>query len=131
VAEKHPEIHSSKRYIDMKTGEVTKSPFLGYTDPADRSSKFLGNVCGHLPLKAASYPTRLESPTTLPEPHMSQRQNVLISIPQPLSLSIPRLLLGSIRNHTIKETTQYLMCVWGFRSHMSPTTQNQPCCKCT
>jgi hypothetical protein len=96
----------------MKKGVVTKSLFLGYTDPADRSIKFLGNVCSHLPIKTASYPTRLESPpTTLPEPHISQRQNVLLSIAQPLSLSIPRLLLGSIRNHTIKETTQYLMCL--------------------
>jgi hypothetical protein len=111
VAEKRPEIHSSGRYIDIKEGEVSKSLFLGYNDPVDRSSKFVRNVGSHLPIQTASYPTRLESPTTtLPEPHMSQRQNVLLSIAQPLSLSIPRSLLGFIRNHTIKETTQYLMC---------------------
>jgi len=76
----------------MKKGEVTKSLFLGYTDPADRSSKFLSNVCSHLPIKTASYTTWLESPpTTLPEPHMSQGQNGVIT--QPLSLSTPRLLL--------------------------------------
>jgi len=111
VSEKRPKIHSSGRYIDMKKGEVSKALFLGYTDPADRSSKFLGNVGSHLPIQTASYPTRLESlPTMLPEPHMSQRQNDLLSITQPLSLSISRSLLGSIRNH-IKEATHYLMCV--------------------
>jgi len=111
VAEKRLEIHSSGRYIDMKKGEVSKSLFLGYTDPADRSSKFLGNVGSHLPIQTASYPTLESLPTTLPEPHMPQRQNVLLSIAQPLSLSISRSLLGSIRNHTIKETTHYLMCL--------------------
>jgi len=128
VALKRPEIHSSGRYIDTKNGEVSKSLFLGYTDPADRSSKFLGDVGSHLPSQTASNPTRLESPpTTLPEPHMSQ----MLSIAQPLSLSIPRSLLGSISNHTNKETTQYLICIWGFRSHTSPTVQNQPCHKRT
>lgn len=67
----------------MKKGEVSKSLFLGYTNPADRSSKFLGNVGSHLPIQTASYPTRLESPPiTLPEPHRSKGQNVLLSIAQ-------------------------------------------------
>ena len=79
VAEKCPEIHSSGRYTDMKKGKVSKSLFLGYTDPADRSIKLLGNVGSHLPMETVSYPTRLESqPTTLPEPHITMAKCFVI-----------------------------------------------------
>lgn len=117
----------SKVHSNVKGG-VSKSFFLDYTDPADRSSKLLGNVGSHLRIDTTSYLTRLASPpTTLPEPHILQRQYVKVPIAQAVSLSIP--LPGYIRNHTIREITPYLLCVWEYRSNTSLTTPSRPYCK--
>jgi hypothetical protein len=92
---------------------VFKSLFLGYTDPADRSSTFLGNVGSHLRIDKTSHPTRLESPsTTLPEPHTLQKQNIMVAIAQPVSLLIPRSLLRvHKKSHHQENNPVFITCL--------------------